>query len=203
MTALPGGAGHERDRVATCLDSAPPVPPGLNSHPVQPLRQAGPVTSSHSDIFPLPCPGLARHDLGQHRAAQQAAARRRSRHAGVAESIVALNALASASALSPLAIVNPPARVPNEPQASVIDRVGRRVSRWGAGPGTPPKEALFELLKTNDMYDTEPQGLEVFDAERLKVLKRPTCPKPLETVSTGFALTQHLESERHFERTAA
>ena len=116
---------------------------------------------------------------------------------------MALNAPASASALSPLAIVDPPARVPNEPQASVIDRVGRRVSRWGACPGTPSKEALFELLKTSDMYDTEPQGLEVFDAARLKVLKRPTCPKPLEAVVTGVALTHYLQSERHLERTAA
>ncbi|CAK0814522.1 unnamed protein product, partial [Prorocentrum cordatum] len=65
------------------------------------------------------------------------------------------------------------------------------------------KEALFELLKTTDLYDTEPQGLEVFDADRLKVLKRPTNPKPLESVLTGHALTQYLESERHLERSAA
>ncbi|CAK0851640.1 unnamed protein product, partial [Prorocentrum cordatum] len=64
-------------------------------------------------------------------------------------------------------------------------------------------EALLELLKTTDLYDTEPQGLGVFDADRLKVLKRPTNPKPLESVLTGHALTQHLESERHLERSAA
>ena len=85
----------------------------------------------------------------------------------------------------------------------MIDRVGRRVSRRGVGPGTAPKEALFELLKTNDMYDAEPHGLEVFDAARLKVLKRPTCPKPLESALTGFAPTRYLQSERHLERTAA
>ncbi|CAK0792469.1 unnamed protein product, partial [Prorocentrum cordatum] len=69
--------------------------------------------------------------------------------------------------------------------------------------GSAPAEALFELLNTSDMYDTEPQGLEVFDADRLKVLKRPTNPKPLESVLSSFALTQHLESERRLERAAA
>ncbi|CAK0836197.1 unnamed protein product, partial [Prorocentrum cordatum] len=71
------------------------------------------------------------------------------------------------------------------------------------GKGSAPAGALFELLKTNDMHDTEPQGLEVFDADRLKVLERPTNPKPLESALSGFALAQHLESERRLERAAA
>ena len=85
----------------------------------------------------------------------------------------------------------------------MIDQAGRRVSRRGVGSGVAPKEALLEFLKTSDMYDTETQGLEVFDAARLKVWKCPACPKPLETVLAGFALAQCLQSERHLERAAA
>ncbi|CAK0836811.1 unnamed protein product, partial [Prorocentrum cordatum] len=69
--------------------------------------------------------------------------------------------------------------------------------------GSGPAEAVFELLKTNDMYDTEPQGLEVFDADFLKILKRPAKPKPLESVLSGLALAQYLVSERRRGRAVA
>ena len=170
--------------------SALRVLPGSNSH-LQPLRHAGPTTSSHGDIFPLPISGLAPPDRSQRRAAMQAAARRRVRHAGVVVSVVSLNALATASALSPLAVVDPPSRAPSVPQASVLSRVGRRVSRRGCQPGLPPKDPLLKLIKTTDMSDADPQGLKVFNAARLKVRKRPMCTKPLESLLTGFALEQH------------
>eukprot|EP00959_Pyramimonas_sp_CCMP1952_P084934 1775972-Pyramimonas_sp.AAC.1 len=94
MTTSAGGARPELADLAAQPSSAPPSTPGPNVH-VHALRQAGPVTSSHADIFLLPCPGLEHHGRRQRRAAARAASRRRAWHAGVVESIVALNALAS------------------------------------------------------------------------------------------------------------
>lgn len=68
-------------------------------------------------------------------------------------------------------------------QASVMQRIGRRVGSFGPRPaGLTTRGAVIELLKVRDLYDQQPTALAPFDPNKLKILRPDWEVKPVEVV---------------------
>ena len=118
-------------------------------------------------------PGTAKYLRRRRRAA-------RDREAFVAESASSLNSLFMATARTGLVPVTPPDKEPSAAQRSILGRLGRKIVACGPPPASPPREALFELLRTRDVYEDTPRLIEPYDKQRLEVLTRQVSRRPIE-----------------------
>jgi len=162
---------------------------------------------AHGDPFPLPL-GLD-HSAFEKRAGvprylAQRLRRAHGRERRVQEAAAALNGLASPDAGSS-ALPSPPAsgRM-SESERSALSRIGRRVASFGDRPADlTPKEALFALLRTNDLYSDEAHLREPFDESRLRVLRGDFKPLPLIDRLDGEARRLRDGFRHSMERTEA
>ena len=157
----------------TRLTAAPPrVTPQT---PPAPLTARGGVVRRHGDPLPIFVPGSdQREPLGRDlpRYLRQRLGRARHREERVDGVLRALNELyvgpprpsdggrRAAAGRGPLTAT----------QTSVRSRVGARVAECGDMPSLSQHEALFELLRSRDFYNLEPQNLGRYDYDKVTIL---------------------------------
>ena len=92
------------------------------------------------------------------------------------QAIDVLNALdAPCRSLQPLASVLPP----NAAQASIQQRLVRRVAAYGPAPALDGDEALHRLLQARDIYSARATPVRSYKPELFRVLDSGIRPKPL------------------------
>ena len=124
----------------------------------------------HGDPFPLPHLGkVSPADAGA--LAASAGLRRRGNAA-----IDTLNMLdAPTRSLQPLFSV----LRPNAAQASVHQRLVRRIAAFGPAPAQDGDESLFTLLRAKDIYSARSSPVAAYRPELFRVLDSGIVPKPL------------------------
>ena len=152
------------------------------------LWGSGAMPNMHGDIYPLPDPGLppsVRRSAFDSKYLYRRSLARNDRLHRVRECALALNQCASATVRSAHACE--PACQSQQSlspaQASVMQRIGRRVGSFGPRPaGLTTRGAVIELLKVRDLYDQQPTALAPFDPNKLKILRPDWEVKPVEVV---------------------
>ena len=135
--------------------------------------------SLHGDPFPIPLLPAGKQAKPQTHSGKQRAAMRESREARVREGILALNALSQSTGGEIRSPVPHSSARYTTSQAAVVSRIGSTVAKFPGPPKQSDDEALFELLRTRDMYDMEASSRVDFRFERVTILSSTAKAQPL------------------------
>lgn len=118
----------------------------------------------------------------------------------VEEAARSLNTL-YASSVGPSQVPKPAAGTPNLAQQTVFRNLGRCAVRFLEEPAAqPPLEALYELLRTRDLYSEQESPRVPYDLAQLKVFRTTTQPRGLGQRLRGPAAELHTDYRRSIER---
>ena len=128
-------------------------------------------------MFPLPLPPAAppprRSDFG-HRSVFDRMRKRWLRARLARHSVQVLNICAAGQArgsgAAPVASKSASSGPPSRAQASVQERIFKRVAAYGAPPSLTPLEAVNELLRTSSIDEPRPSSLATFSWDKLRLL---------------------------------
>ena len=146
------------------------------------------MPNMHGDVYLLPDPGLspsARRSVFDSKYLCRRSLARNDRPRRVRECALALNQRASATVRSTHACESAcqSQQTLSPAQASVMQRVGRRVGSFGPRPaGLTTRGAVVELIQVRGLYDQQLTALAPFDPNKFKILRPGWEVKPVEVV---------------------